>query len=70
LTAGYAPATAPVPVATPIRLGGRTTQPEGTGLGLSIVRSVVTAHHGQVTALPRPGGGLEISVLLPANLPG
>jgi signal transduction histidine kinase len=39
---------------------------EDAGLGLSIVRSVATAHRGQVTARPRPGGGLEVSVLLPA----
>ena len=41
--------------------------PDGAGLGLSIVQSVVAAHHGQVTARPGAGGGLEISVLLPAR---
>jgi signal transduction histidine kinase len=41
-------------------------QPDGAGLGLSIVQSVVAAHLGQVTARPGSGGGLEISVLLPA----
>jgi signal transduction histidine kinase len=46
------------------RLSGRAGSPEGTGLGLSIVRSVATAHHGQVTARHRPAGGLEVSVLL------
>jgi signal transduction histidine kinase len=48
------------------RLADRAGPTEGAGLGLSIVRSVATAHRGQVTARPRPGGGLEISVLLPA----
>jgi signal transduction histidine kinase len=38
--------------------------PRGTGLGLSIVQSVVAAHRGQVRAVCRPTGGLEISVLL------
>jgi signal transduction histidine kinase len=42
--------------------------PEGTGLGLSIVRSVVVAHHGQLTARRRPAGGLEVSVLLPGHV--
>ena len=41
--------------------------PSGVGLGLSIVQSVVTAHHGQVTARPQAGGGLAVLVLLPAT---
>jgi signal transduction histidine kinase len=41
--------------------------PSGVGLGLSIVQSVVTAHHGQVTARPQAGGGLAVLVLLPAS---
>jgi signal transduction histidine kinase len=49
------------------RLSERAGSPEGTGLGLSIVRSVVVAHHGQLTARPRPAGGLEVSVLLPGR---
>ena len=48
------------------RLSDRSGSPEGTGLGLSIVRSVAVAHGGQVTARPRPAGGLEVAVLLPA----
>jgi signal transduction histidine kinase len=48
------------------RLSERAGSPDGTGLGLSIVRSVVTAHNGQVSARSLPAGGLEISVLLPA----
>ena len=38
---------------------------QGTGLGLSIVRAVARAHGGQVTAAPREGGGLSVTVHLP-----
>lgn len=38
----------------------------GSGLGLSIVRAVVAAHRGTVYAEPVPGGGLVVSVRLPA----
>jgi signal transduction histidine kinase len=38
---------------------------KGSGLGLSIVRSVVAAHHGELHAEPRPGGGLDVTVRLP-----
>ncbi|NUT37239.1 MAG: HAMP domain-containing histidine kinase [Hamadaea sp.] len=52
------------------RLGAdRVGSARGTGLGLSIVRSVARAHGGDVQAVPRPaadGGGLEITVALPA----
>ncbi|BCL16682.1 sensor histidine kinase [Micromonospora sagamiensis] len=37
----------------------------GFGLGLSIVRAVARAHGGTVHALPRPGGGLVVTVSLP-----
>jgi signal transduction histidine kinase len=40
---------------------------EGSGLGLSIVASVVRAHHGDITAVPVPAGGLEVTVLLPVR---
>jgi signal transduction histidine kinase len=39
---------------------------KGSGLGLSIVRSVVAAHHGELDAVPRPDGGLDVTVRLPA----
>jgi signal transduction histidine kinase len=39
----------------------------GVGLGLAIVRSIAHAHGGQVSAQPRPGGGLIVDVLLPAQ---
>jgi signal transduction histidine kinase len=49
------------------RLNGHADSVPGAGLGLSIVRSIVTAHHGEVSARSRPAGGLEISVLLPGQ---
>jgi signal transduction histidine kinase len=51
----------------PFRRGSPAPGRDGTGLGLSIVRSVATAHHGEVTAKRRPDGGLQVSVLLPAS---
>ncbi|HEY3562746.1 MAG TPA: HAMP domain-containing sensor histidine kinase [Kribbella sp.] len=47
------------------RLGAeRLVGGKGAGLGLSIVRSVAEAHGGSVDAVPRAGGGLEITVEL------
>jgi signal transduction histidine kinase len=61
---------APDAVATlfePFHRGGMArTSHEGSGLGLSIVRAVVTAHAGTVHAEPVPGGGLTVTVHLPA----
>ncbi len=39
---------------------------DGYGLGLSIVAAVAAAHHGSRTARALPGGGLEVTVALPA----
>jgi signal transduction histidine kinase len=47
------------------RLQDRVSSGHGTGLGLSIVRSVARAHGGEVTARPRDGGGLVVTVSLP-----
>ncbi|MEU4829062.1 HAMP domain-containing sensor histidine kinase [Streptosporangium sp. NPDC023615] len=48
------------------RLGGdRPDHERGSGLGLSIVRAVAGAHGGTVTARPRDGGGLTVTVRLP-----
>jgi signal transduction histidine kinase len=44
----------------------RTGSARGAGLGLSIVRAVVRAHDGHVETVPRPDGGLAITVRLPA----
>ncbi|MEV7236702.1 HAMP domain-containing sensor histidine kinase [Streptomyces sp. NPDC051020] len=55
----------------PFRRGeGRDRMGAGSGLGLSIVRSIAVAHGGTVTAVPRPGGGLAVTVRLPVDLPG
>src|SRR5262249_29975444 len=52
------------------RLGNdRHDGPRGAGLGLSIVRAVVRAHHGDVRAEPRDGGGLTVTVTLPPAIP-
>ena len=47
----------------------RVETDRGVGLGLSIVRSVTRAHDGNVTAVPNPGGGLVVTVTLPAAPP-
>jgi signal transduction histidine kinase len=50
------------------RLGGdRTGSDRGAGLGLSIVRSVAAAHGGTACARALPGGGLEVTVEVPAS---
>jgi two-component system sensor histidine kinase VanS len=41
----------------------------GVGLGLAIVKSIVQAHDGTLTLTPRPGGGLRVTVHLPAAPP-
>jgi signal transduction histidine kinase len=48
------------------RGGVDRTAHSGTGLGLSIVRAVVLAHRGTVAAEAVPGGGLTVTVHLPA----
>jgi two-component system sensor histidine kinase VanS len=39
----------------------------GVGLGLAIVHSIVRAHDGTVGLVPRPGGGLLVTVRLPGT---
>ncbi|WP_433333940.1 sensor histidine kinase [Spirillospora sp. CA-294931] len=52
------------------RLGNeRVRSDRGSGLGLSIVRATANAHHGAVSATPRLGGGLVVTVHLPAASP-
>jgi signal transduction histidine kinase len=53
----------------PFRRGpvARTADTPGSGLGLSIVRAIVQAHGGRVWAEPVSGGGLTVTVELPAR---
>jgi signal transduction histidine kinase len=44
----------------------RVVDAKGVGLGLSIVRSIVRAHKGDIAAQAREGGGLRVTVTLPA----
>ena len=39
----------------------------GAGLGLTIVRDIVQAHDGELALAPRAGGGLRVTVRLPAR---
>jgi hypothetical protein len=48
------------------RAGVQRTARNGTGLGLSIVQAAAAAHNGRVWAEPVPGGGLAVTVQLPA----
>ncbi len=58
------------PLFEPFRRSGTArTARRGAGLGLSIVRAVASAHSGQVRARPREGGGLVVTVDLPAAGP-
>ena len=41
----------------------------GVGLGLAIVKSITEAHDGTLTLAPLTGGGLRVTVQLPAALP-
>jgi two-component system sensor histidine kinase VanS len=43
------------------------TDHAGVGLGLAIVRSITQAHDGTLTITPRAGGGLHVTVQLPAT---
>ncbi|HJX44341.1 MAG TPA: ATP-binding protein, partial [Geodermatophilus sp.] len=39
----------------------------GVGLGLAIVASITEAHCGSLALVPRPAGGLRVTVRLPAQ---
>ena len=58
-------------LAEPFQRGtGRTrTDHAGVGLGLAIVDSIARAHDGTLDARPAPGGGLRVTVHLPAATP-
>jgi two-component system, OmpR family, sensor histidine kinase VanS len=46
------------------------TDRAGVGLGLAIVKSITQAHEGTLTLTPRAGGGLCVTVKLPATCQG
>jgi signal transduction histidine kinase len=50
-------------------LGGGREHGGGYGLGLAIVRVIASAHGAELSASPRPEGGLDITVTFPA-VPG
>ncbi len=44
-----------------------TTKEDGTGLGLAITSQIVEEHQGSISAEPREGGGLCLTITLPAS---
>lgn len=42
---------------------------KGSGLGLSICQAIIRAHHGEITAGNRPGGGASIQFTIPLIAP-
>jgi two-component system sensor histidine kinase VanS len=55
-------------LAEPFQRGSRRirTHHAGVGLGLAIVKSIAQAHDGTLTLSPLVGGGLSVTVQLPA----
>jgi len=45
----------------------RAGEPAGAGLGLAIVHSIVRAHDGTLDLMPRPAGGLLVTIRLPGT---
>ena len=49
-----------------VRVASGAHDNDSTGLGLAIVKRVVERHAGTVVARPRSGGGLTVTVSIPA----
>jgi two-component system, OmpR family, sensor histidine kinase VanS len=58
-------------LAEPFQRGSKRirTDHAGVGVGLAIVKSITQAHDGTLTLTPRDGGGLRVTVQLPAAPP-
>jgi signal transduction histidine kinase len=48
----------------------RLNSSDGVGLGLSIASAIARSHHATISARPRDGGGLELSVRVPGTNSG
>jgi signal transduction histidine kinase len=48
--------------------GARTSRRGGHGLGLSIVQAIANAHHAELTAKARRGGGLTMDISFPPSI--
>ncbi len=42
-----------------------TTKPQGMGMGLAIARTIIEAHHGQISAEKQPSGGALFTIKFP-----
>ena len=44
-----------------------SSKPQGMGMGLAICRSIAESHRGRLVAEPAVGGGLSMTLSLPAS---
>ena len=63
---GIAPADLPAIFQPFFRAGASRTGIDGHGLGLAIAQRVVQAHGGEIVAVNRDGGGLQVTITLPS----